>query len=167
MGETPLGTGRVSRVVYIALACSALWMVSQTASLKADEEPTPPVPSAAWLIVAVAGAVQPPELGPLAAALGLPDTRTAVSTAVENVVGSAAAERERRQRAAAQALRQADAGVAASAGPAEACFNQMRTVICPIVGGIPFMREIVGGFAMLGGFSCPMGPSAAGGRPGA
>ncbi len=162
-----MAIGRTSRVVYLVLACSGLWIFSQTASLKAADEPSPPVPSAAWLVVAAVGAVQPPELGPLVAAVGVPDARTAVAAAVESVVGAAAAERERQQRAAAQALRRADAGAVAAGGPAEACFDQMRAVICPIVGGIPLMREMLGGFAMLGGFSCPMGPSAAGGRPGA
>ena len=41
-------------------------------------------------------------------------------------------------------------------GPGGACFDQMRSAFCPIVGKIPVLRDFAGQMAILGNFSCPL-----------
>jgi len=60
------------------------------------------------------------------------------------------------QQEAANQLRQADAP--ANLGPADACFEQVRAIMCPIAGQIPFFRDMLGQMAVWGEFSCPTGP---------
>lgn len=59
----------------------------------------------------------------------------------------------------AQALREADLaatrGVTRGQGPAEACLAQMKSVFCPIIGNMPFIRDVAGQVAMWGHFDCP------------
>jgi hypothetical protein len=62
------------------------------------------------------------------------------------------------QRQAASRLRAADAP--APQGPAEACLDQFRTVMCPIIGQMPFFRDVAGQISMWGGFSCPIDTAA-------
>ena len=62
------------------------------------------------------------------------------------------------QRQAASRLRAADAP--APQGPAEACLDQFRTVMCPIMGQMPFFRDVAGQISMWGGFSCPINTAA-------
>ncbi len=57
----------------------------------------------------------------------------------------------------AQALRAADRAATRVQGPAETCLVQMKTVFCPIIGNMPFIRDIAGQVAMWGHFDCPTG----------
>ena len=57
---------------------------------------------------------------------------------------------------AADALRKADLGVTRPTGPADVCLAQMQRVLCPILGNLPFVRDIAGQVAMWGNFSCPI-----------
>lgn len=63
---------------------------------------------------------------------------------------------QREQARRARRLHRVAAETAPSGGPGEACFDQVRTAMCPIVGQIPFLREFAGQMAILGNFSCPM-----------
>jgi len=58
----------------------------------------------------------------------------------------------------AQNLRQADKEMKPG-GFGDACFDQMRTFFCPILAQIPVARDMAGQMALIGGFSCPTGPS--------
>lgn len=55
----------------------------------------------------------------------------------------------------AQALREADHAATRAQGPAEACLAQMKTIFCPIIGNMPFVRDVAGQVAMWGHFDCP------------
>ncbi len=57
----------------------------------------------------------------------------------------------------AQDLRDADRTATLSQGPADACLTQMKMVFCPIIGSMPFFRDIAGQVAMWGNFDCPTG----------
>jgi hypothetical protein len=57
----------------------------------------------------------------------------------------------------AQALREADRTVTRSQGPAEACLDQMKVIVCPIIGNMPFIRDVAGQIAIWGNFECPTG----------
>ncbi len=57
----------------------------------------------------------------------------------------------------ARALRAADRAASRVQGPAEACLVQMKTVFCPIIGNMPFFRDVAGQVAMWGHFDCPTG----------
>jgi len=56
----------------------------------------------------------------------------------------------------ADALRKADSIGTGPAGPADGCLAQMKRVLCPIFGQLPFVRDFAGQVAMWGNFSCPM-----------
>ena len=53
-------------------------------------------------------------------------------------------------------LYQVAAQTSSKGGPGEACFDQLRSAFCPIVGKIPVLRDFAGQMAILGNFSCPM-----------
>ena len=42
-------------------------------------------------------------------------------------------------------------------GPADACVEMTKTVLCPIIGQMPFIRDWAGQFAVWAKTSCPMG----------
>lgn len=68
----------------------------------------------------------------------------------------AAAQNTEDNLARAAALRDADKEMQ-PAGFGAACFDQMRSFFCPIVGRIPVFREMAAQMATIGGFSCPLG----------
>ncbi len=45
-------------------------------------------------------------------------------------------------------------------GPADACVEMTKTILCPIIGQMPFVRDWAGQFAIWGKTSCPMGDPA-------
>ena len=45
-------------------------------------------------------------------------------------------------------------------GPADVCVEMTKTVLCPIIGQMPFVRDWAGQFAIWGKTSCPMGDPA-------
>ena len=45
-------------------------------------------------------------------------------------------------------------------GPADACVEMTKTMLCPIIGQMPFVRDWAGQFAIWGKTSCPMGDPA-------
>ena len=57
----------------------------------------------------------------------------------------------------AQELHAAAAAATRPQGPAEACLTQMKTIFCPIIGNMPFVRDVAGQVAMWGQFDCPTG----------
>ena len=42
-------------------------------------------------------------------------------------------------------------------GPADVCVEMTKTILCPIIGQMPFVRDWAGQFAVWGKTSCPMG----------
>ncbi len=59
------------------------------------------------------------------------------------------------QQDAANELQKAD--TPADIGPADICLEQVKGIMCPIFGQMPFFRDMLGQMAVWGGFSCPMG----------
>ena len=45
-------------------------------------------------------------------------------------------------------------------GPADVCVEMTKTMLCPIIGQMPFVRDWAGQFAIWGKTSCPMGDPA-------
>lgn len=78
---------------------------------------------------------------------------SSVSPVANTSVSPIIHQREQAQRA--RRLHQVAAETTPNGGPGEACFDQVRTAMCPIVGQIPFLREFAGQMAILGNFSCP------------
>ncbi len=86
------------------------------------------------------------------------DLRAPAASLSQRAGSQAASALAQRQRAALQ-LRKADVAAAGpvGVGPAEACFNQMKTVFCPIIAQMPFVRDVAGQVALWGRFDCPVG----------
>ncbi len=78
---------------------------------------------------------------------------TRVDPGARNLLPTQSAENFKR----AQALRSADDAASRPVGPAEACVTQVKAVFCPIIGNIPFIRDVAGQVAMWGNFDCPTG----------
>lgn len=61
------------------------------------------------------------------------------------------------QRTAAKELSAATAAANPNFGVIGACFDQMRSFACPILGQIPVVRDVVGQVSLVLGISCPQG----------
>jgi hypothetical protein len=68
-----------------------------------------------------------------------------------------AASYQDQQQSAAQELSAATAAANPNFGIIGACFDQMRSFACPILGQIPVVRDVVGQVSLVLGISCPQG----------
>lgn len=108
-------------------------------------------PAAGEAPVAATAAVQ----APAQPAASMPDGNKNTGVDPGNPNRSLAPSPEMLKRA--QALRAADLAATRPQGPAEACLAQMKMVFCPIIGNMPFIRDVAGQVAMWGHFDCPTG----------
>jgi hypothetical protein len=111
-------------------------------------------PRAAGPTVAAATEVEPARPGPSASGAG---DATSAGVATGNRALAQPPSPEMLERA--RELRAADAALTPAQGPAEACLNQMKTIFCPIIANMPFVRDVAGQVAIWGNFDCPTGAS--------
>ncbi len=78
---------------------------------------------------------------------------------VVSAEAEATTEVEQRERAAV-VLRRATLSDTGPAGPAEACFQKVKTVFCPFIANMPFVRDVAAQMAMWGNFDCPVSVAA-------
>ncbi len=107
-------------------------------------------PASAQTLVAT-GAVQAPS-GP---AVSVADGRANARVDLGTQRSPQATSPEMLKRA--QVLREADVTATRGQGPAEACLAQIKMIFCPIIGNMPFIRDVAGQVAMWGHFDCPTG----------
>lgn len=71
--------------------------------------------------------------------------------------GADTASYQQQQQTAAQELSAATAAANPNFGVIGACFDQMRSIACPILGQIPVVRDMVGQVSLVLGIACPQG----------